>query len=427
MNGSQADFAELADIFTPRTLSQFLGVREWAMRTRLPFMETWINDDSGRPAYVHIPTDPTDLDFEKRFYEAAMEVAEIYGWSLAELAEHVAAIRADLFFVRVEQAGQDGTIPLHKAGELIDSIEKMVKAAAVVTANPRASGKGRTSERVRSFLEDDLRMGHTKRGSFIITVAARLQDNVLDLASRDHPNEALQGSFEDSRAEERPADSEQDSGPELDFTRRVMTTLAQSLDATRRHLARDDDFIDFDDARAEGMTSALVEAVEEIGESAVGGNFDLSFQWTPALPQAAVTVESVQFTRPLVERTPSLVERFRRVDEPAEVTIVGPVISLARADTRAAEESGEVIVHADVDGSIKRVGMSLSGFDYEWAIYAHRNKYPFTVSGVLGKKGRSWWLTDNVATDTSFLKQMRRDYIERLGGDAPEVITPPSD
>lgn len=434
MVGVEQSLEEFGSVLTPRGLSQFLGVQSWAMKSRRSFMETWMHVPSGRPEYIHIPTQPTDIDFNERLAEATKEIAAIYGWSVSELAEQVAAIRADLFFVRVAQVGQDGTIPLYRASEIIDSIEKMVKAAAVVTANPRATGRGRTSERVRHFLEDDLRMGHTKRGSFIITVAARLQDQGALVLPRVEQQPGDQGHVE-VFVEAPPPNISVSSGegsgdssePELDFTRRVMTNLNQGLDATRRHLANDRDFVGFEDARAGGMSSPLVEAIEELGESASGGSFDMSFRWTPALPQREPVAETVEFSRPMVERAPAVIERFRRAQQPDVETVVGPVVSLSRERLANDEETGEVVVLADVDGVTKRIGMTLSGNDYAWAIYAHQNRYPFTATGLLGKKGRRWWLLDEVEPDTSFLMQRRREYIERQGGDAPDLVEPPTD
>lgn len=436
---SLSDFAE---VLTPRSLSQFLGTQSWALHSERTFMETWVHDPGAghRLDYVHIPTDFTDVDFDKRLYEATTEIASVFDWSISELAEKVAAIHADLFFVRVTQASADGTIPLHRASELIDSIEKMVRTAAIITSNPQASGKGRKSERVKTFLENDLRMGHTKRGSFIITIAARLDEGSIGTNSgTDSPaHDALQASKPepdqpptDAATAAAPVTSgpgDSDSGPQLDFSRRVMTTLSRGLDATRRHLDDSDDFLEFAEARSDGMTSQLVEAIEEIADGFGGNEVDMSFNWTPSVPQDEPVVDRVVFSRRAIDKIPAVVERFNRAEvEPLRETIVGPVIALSRDITTLVAETGDVTIQADVQGSVKRVGVTLSGHDYNWAIYAHRNKYPFTVTGLLGKKGRSWHLIEPIETDTRFLKERRRELIERQGGDAPEDIQPPND
>ncbi|WP_280293252.1 hypothetical protein [Nocardia abscessus] len=50
----------------------------------------------------------------------------------------------------------------------------MMKAAATTADDPTHSQRGRRSAVVTNFLEDDIRLGHTKRGSFVFTVVTRL-------------------------------------------------------------------------------------------------------------------------------------------------------------------------------------------------------------------------------------------------------------
>ncbi|WP_148284199.1 hypothetical protein [Luteimicrobium xylanilyticum] len=344
---------------------------------------------------------------------------------MGELAERVSAIRADLFFVRIARDSADGTIPLRQASGLIDSIEKMMKAAAIVTANPLAKGTGRTSERVRNFLDDDLRMGHTKRGSFIITIAARLHDDDIGHGADDPGAPEREGPAAANRVTRREGRADE---PTIDFSRRVMTTLSRSLAVTRRHLDHSDDFVEFEEARESGMTAPIVEAIEEIATDSGGARVDMRFSWTSALPHEGLSEEPVIFTPTAIERAPRVIERFARsAGVPANTDVVGPVIGLSR-DTRAAgEEEGDVIIQADVRGSVKKVGVTLSGNDYNWAIYAHRHRLPFTVSGILGKKSGRWWLLDDVEVDASFLIARQHDRIERLGGDAPEDPAAPVD
>lgn len=255
MNITERSLHEYIDVLQPRAISQFLAVGDWSARSPRPKMQTWILDPgSGQRLHaVHLPLDSSLADYDKRLLEAASEIATIYDWSLGELAEQVSAVRADLYFVRIKNSSADGTIPFHQASEVLGSIEKLIRAAATRTNNPNASGKGRKAERVREFLEEDLRMGHTKRGSFIITVAARLQND--ESTPLEVPPESTHGDAEllgntdyepPSEADSRslangglrtplvsePVDATPDA--QLDFTRRVMTTplgLLQSLGA----------------------------------------------------------------------------------------------------------------------------------------------------------------------------------------------------
>lgn len=416
MDTFERELREYADVFTPRFLSQFLGVHNWTVRPPRPFMQTWLNDPGTgtRISAVHLPTDETLVDYHKRLYEAVHDIASIYDLGVAELAEQVASIRADLYFVRIQGSAADGTIPFREAGNVLDSIEKLVRAAASRTGNPTTSGRGRTSERVKDFLDEDLRMGHTKRGSFIITVAARLQHT----DPIDQPLNVREGAME--------SPARQQDMPEVDFSRRVMTTLSRALSVTQRHLSHADDFIGFDEAVEDGMLAPIVEAIDELAAVTNGGGIDMSFEWAPALPQSEQVPGHIVFSPAALERAPNVVRRFERREQLPEVeNIFGFVVALEREQADNID-SGEVIVQVSAGGSTRKVRVELSGTDYRWAILAHSERLPFTVSGRLGKKGNRWALIDSVVVDTTYLQAWQRARIEKMGGDASAEIDPPA-
>jgi galactose-1-phosphate uridylyltransferase len=71
--------------------------------------------------------------------------------------------------------------------------------------------------------------------------------------------------------------------------------------------------------------------------------------------------------------------------------------------TSTEEETASVIVVAEVRGRTRKVHMTLSGADHDWAVIAYRHKVPFTVTGMLAFERRAWRLTD-VEVDSSFLR-----------------------
>lgn len=424
------EFREFADILAPRSLHQFLAVQAWTLHSQVPFMETWVHADSATQAasVVHIPRDPESVDFSRRLAEAAERVARTFDWSISELAEQVASVHADIFYVRVRSSDSDGTIALGQASSTIDAIEKMVKSAAIITSNPLAKGTGRTSERVSTFLDEDVRMGHTRRGSFIITVAARLQERPAGatgvFATPERPVAPLPT---ERHAEVPVADAQQIQVPdaEMDFTRRVMTTLSRSLEVTSRHLRYGDDFIDLDNAQAEGMTVPIVEALKEIASQPGSSGIDLKFEWSPILEQEPAVPQQIVFEPTEVERMPVTIERMKRHTEPTDVVdVIGPVVALSREESDGAE-SGEVHVLADVGGSPRKVGIDLIGVAYDWAIYAHRHHLPFSAAGVLGKEKNRWKIVDRLSVNTEFLQRYQSDRMNRLTGEPTEPTDGP--
>jgi hypothetical protein len=389
-----ADFVdsvtEYGEILTPSNVAQFLATRNWTCRADRKFDQVWVYEaeHGGRPASVLLPREPSFVDYQKRLREALSTVSQVYGLALSQLAEQVASVRADLFFVRVDQNMQDGTIPLRQATMLLENIDQMIRVSAMAAFNPQSTGRGRVPEVVNDFLNEDVRMGHTRKGSFIITVAARIEDT-----SDSTPQPATQG--------------DEQGAPKPSFTRQVMTTLAQSLETTRRFAANGGAFSDVDEAISHGLRLPVVQALQEIGGAEGLRSLDLSFEWAAAEPQRAPVPARVILDRAVIEVLPEIEMRLARRYEPERITVVGPVLELKRSDEiiEASEGvEGEIILRADVGGRSRRITVPLTGADYDWAVRAHLERLPFTVAGELGKKGNIWRLNDPIEVDRSFLE-----------------------
>lgn len=373
---------DFQDILTPSTVAQYLATKHWTCHSDKRFAQLWIAPaDKGQPIQsVLLPRDPSFADFPKRWAEAVARITSILDFRLSDFAEQVASVHADLFFIRLDQTMSDGTIPLHQASKLLKSIDAIIRSAAISTYNPDHTGRGRVPDQVKEFLAEEVRMGHTKKGSFIITVAARLDDapQTVDVTG----------------AVSMPS-----------FSRQVMSTLCKTLDATRRHVSKGKDFVDFDSAVTSGVRLPIVEALRSIGEAEGLKSVEMSFDWAASEPLEENLPDHIKLGRKSLDRLQPLEARLRRNEPDRSETIVGPVIELKRSEENPLSvDSGEVVIRADVDGRSRKVTVPLDGADYDWAIRAHRAKQPYVVSGILGKKGNSWWLLDEVSPDVSFLE-----------------------
>lgn len=370
------------DILTPANVAQFLATRDWVCRTDRQVDQVWVLDagQGARPVSVLLPRQPSFIDYPKRLREAIETIAVTYDLGLPELAQQIASIRADLFFLRVDQGPDDGTIPLRQASSLLESIDQMIRAAALSAHNPQSTGRGRVPDTVNEFLNEDVRMGHTKKGSFIITVAARIgEDEIV----------------------------EEDVDAVPSFARRTMTTLARSLDVTRRYAAGKDRFEGIADAVDQGLKLQVVQALQEIGNGNGIRSLDLSFEWASVEPQHAAVPTHVSLDRALIDELPAIERRLVRRAEPERVTIVGPVKELKRSDDGAEvidDVGGEVVVHAEIGGRMRRVTVPLTAADMSLAITAFRDRLPFTASGEIVKRGNTWRLAEPVQVDRSFLE-----------------------
>lgn len=395
MRSSEA-LEDYAEILTPSSVAQFLATQQWSCHTDKSFAQLWVGPaqvgDSVRS--VVLPRDRSFADFGKRWAQAVADISSIFGYRVADLAEQVAAVHADLFFIRVDQSMSDGTIPLQQAAKLLQNIDVMIRSSALAAHSPAHKGRGRIPDAVKDFLSDEVRMGHTKKGSFIITVAARLDDAIderrlvgTEIAS-DLKNDDIQ------KAE---------TAPHIpSFTRQVMSTLSRTLEATKKHVAKGDDYVDLDSAVEAGLRLPLVEALRSIGEAEGLKSVEMSFEWAASEPVNEDLPVKIKLNRKLLKKLPKLEDKLRRIDPTSPEVISGPVIELKRSEEdNQPSDSGEVVIRAEVDGKRRRITVPLEGTDYEWAIHAHRAKLPYSVSGVLGKKGNSWHLLRDVKADVS--------------------------
>ncbi|MFF1460545.1 hypothetical protein [Streptomyces sp. NPDC058330] len=378
-------FRDAAHTLTPSAVSQFLAAHDWELEVQQPRVkEIWRHPSAGggRPARVMLPLATDYVDFEARFGDALEALGHIHAWDGDELRDRITGTRADLFFVRLDQPMMDGTIPFHQAEATLQALFKMLKAAATTAADPWHSHRGRRPAGVSDFLQEDVRLGHTKRGSFIFTVVTRLGD-----ASNIEP-----ASPETSRSS-------------VAFPRRVMETLARGLETTRR-LAQEWDASVMDAAGQSGLSAALVESVEELTQSDHLRSLDLSFDWAAAETPPDVGLATIVFDRDVMAELPRVRERLVRQEEPPQrVAVVGLVKGLARGDEQGDDdESADVTLLADIRGKTRNVHVSLAGEDHEWAITAYQQKLPFTVSGDLVFERRAWRLVGDVKVDSSFLK-----------------------
>lgn len=381
-------YREIASSLSPLAVSQYLATEDWELESRQDHIrEVW-----KLPAgHGHVPRGrimlplATDFeDFPQRFYDALYALGRLNDWDAGELQQRIVATRADLFFVRLDQAMTDGTIPFRQAEETIDAIYKLLRSAATTAADPSHPQRGRRPARVTEFLDEDVRLGHTKRGSFVFTVVARLGEPWLTDA--DNSGEPI-------------------AEPARPFARQVMETLATGLGATA-DLASGRPSAALQDPGRWGLSAGLVESLERMTEPEGLRAVDLSFEWAAAEPQPNVAASRIVLEHSAASRLAQVKERLVRQEEPpSRETLIGAVRSLSREESSTEdEEVGTIVLHTEVHGRIRNVKLVLTGQAHDWAIQAYRAKIPLTVTGDLSYERRSWRLT-NAEVDSSFLEQ----------------------
>ncbi|MFI6168012.1 hypothetical protein ACIBCN_14620 [Nocardia sp. NPDC051052] len=370
---------EIASTLSPPAVSQYLASHDWQLEARdQDVREIWrLPGADGPLGRVMLPLATDYADFPVRFRDTLQALAAIYDWNIGQLAERIVAARADLFFVRLDQEMTDGTIPFRQAEKTLEALFTMMRAAATTADDPTNSHRGRRSAIVTEFLEDDIRLGHTKRGSFVFTVVTRLGE-VLP--------------------------SDEDGSPTVPFPRKVMTTLATGLQSTRQ-LALDWDEGALDRAAQLGLSASLVESVQELTQPETLRALELSFDWAAAEPRPDVGTSRIIVDRNAMAGLPRVRERLvRREEPPRYVTLLGTVRTLNRDDSGDEDqEASSIVLSTHVDGRPRKVHVPLTGEDYASAIRAHQSKQPIVVSGDLIFERGVWRLTGTINVDPNFL------------------------
>ena len=271
----------------------------------------------------------------------------------------------------------------------------MLDAAARSAINPRERFSGRRPDEARDFIEDDVHFGHTQRGSFIITILARLGED--QAVMRDDSSDYLGG---DEGFDWSPAAAT----PDLDvaiippFQRRVMTTLASGLQVATE-VARRSDSYPLDVAVSQGLSSNLCDSLVRMTKHEGLRALDVSFQWAPAESAPAPEARSIELGRDVIPRLGDISKRLRRAPSRVRETLYGQVTRLERAEE---EREGIVTIKGVIGKSARRTArIILAGDDYDRAIAAHRRRIPVTVTGDLVMDRGTYWFRGETSFEVS--------------------------
>lgn len=388
---------------SPQSVAAYLGAAGWQLALADDFAQIWELYEGHRPeARLRLPIDRTLDDFGRRFDEALARIGQVNDWTANQLAVQVASARSDFMYIRADQAAADGSIPLAQAEAMLNGANALMLSAASSAVRARSEHRGRRPDLARDFVRDDVRMGHTQRGSFIITILTHLgEDEIVQVDDEDR--DALRSVDEITRqltateSEELVPVEDGPSGSQVrlpPFQRRAMSTLATGLNSARE-MALHTGEITMDDAVARGLSANLVDALNGMTQFEGLRSLDVSFSWAIAEQSPPPSVDEVKVDRTVIPELKSLRGRLeRRPVEPDVETVYGQVTRLERGED---DESGVVTVSGVVGQARRQIRVELSGKRYNDAIRAHRQRAMVTATGTLAKRGNANWLEGDVS------------------------------
>ncbi|MEU6347664.1 hypothetical protein ABZ883_42945 [Streptomyces sp. NPDC046977] len=367
----------------PRAIEDFLRTVGWIREDyREGVKGVWVNEAEG--ASLMLPYNPRFRDFNTRLNDALHTISEVHKVRGEALALEIASARSDILLLRADQTTLDGSIPLTEAQSLINGASQMILAAACSAINPRATHPPRKPNAAKEFLADEVRMGHTLRGSFVITILARHDSAVREELPEARPEHRYRlEDHADILASEAP------DGVIESYTRRVMSTLASGLQAANK-LLQDEPQISESEAVEQGASAQLMESIGRMGAWEGINSLDMSFRWSASHPAPpADTPSRVVLPREQSERASFVGKNLRRRPTVAHESVIGHVIRLERAEGK---DDGIAVIDGVLGKSRRRVRVQLSGDNYRLAVRAHGERFPVMAVGTVTLERRAWWI-----------------------------------
>lgn len=359
-------------------IEAFSRITPWALRNYVAAQGWREVEPYGDVGYVYAQDEISDeiiIPSRQDFSDYALVVSRII-LSLAEteerdeltIARDLSLAHFDRISIRVPGDYDDGSVSVDAGVTLFEKSRQMLLSAACSALRPQSSfslGKNRDA----IYYINNVRLGQTERGSFVINLLSRV------------PSESRSGSLRHRLDDP--------------FERKVTRKLASGLQAVREattfvSAAQIPEFYAFEKRIRDGVSANLCESVGELIGAGGGGELDISINWAITHPNHDGQV-SVKFSRedaPVLEKA---AETLRNPGKRPNALIKGFVSTLARNQS---EYEGRVTIKAEIDKSRRAVRIDFSPADYARVVDAHSKRLKISVKGDLWRDGHRWVLSN---------------------------------
>jgi len=327
-------------------------------------------DDSGRLIEVLVPTKTSIGDFKNVLLNLLIELQDFEGRSLDYIANDIVLSKFDVFRITAFKGDTSASLPLEDAKTLLDKSFSMMAFSAQSIKTQQPYFQSRYHNDVTAFLSK-LRMGHTERGSFIITLQTPIAPvlPVTDLLFTDELHIS-----------------------EESFERQVTTRLC-SLISEADTIANEPDSETLPQSITRGMSANFIESLADITEVCGESGVNMDMTWASVRPinpdwkiknNFIIEKEKIDTLREAGK-----ILRTRMPENSVE--IAGFVIRLGRDDL---SEPGTIKLN-DITTSPQRIiTIKLNKEQYNKAIDAHQYGKLVFLKGDLQKSGRVQTLTN---------------------------------
>lgn len=342
----------------PTDITEWLSIHGWTQTAAIgDIAQRWQNETGG----VVVPMLTASPDFSLRWSEMLNRLAHSFNKDPAGLLLEVTKSGSDI--AEFEVSGQiDDSIPLGDAAILIDSIRRAAQASANAALQPRSYYGHSIPDAARDHARS-VRMGQTRRGSYIVPVISR-----LPILQADDADDAVL--FEASAYQP--------------FARSAMLKLAQGLNALRdlTHGPTTPANSVINEAVGAGVSSELCDAVANTLEAASVADLDIAFSWAGRLPaqRAPTSLKLENGATPLMRAVSSFLK-----GEPVvgRQTMVGYVKRLDRGE---GDEIGRITIRVLDQDKARNLTMDVNDADYHIASAANAERQMVAATGILHRE-----------------------------------------
>ncbi|MBO1055060.1 MAG: hypothetical protein HEQ27_00415 [Dolichospermum sp. JUN01] len=358
----------------PLEVAGYLRTQGWQQKSQInDIASIWtLEVGQGENVEILLPLNPDFRDFTTRMLEVLQNLEIVEHRSQLEIINNLKTPLAEIIQISVNHSEIiNGSIPISQGVQLFESAKKLMWSAASSAVEPRPYFKGSFSE-VTDYMQK-LRLGHTKEGSYVLTIISPLQ--VENYQSEDC------------------------------FERKVTKTLFQALNiislAPEQKLSERENILD--EAIEEGVSANLCDALSHMINTASEPNLSFNLTGSKIIERTSNFPLEIKLNKQILpiitevknklkSRTANLGRNKKSIQQHTLIlplssqkllfrsTITGLVIKL---EWFGGDEKAKVIVITMIENREEEVVIEVNRQDYLIAIQANLDQLPIICNGSL--------------------------------------------
>ncbi|MBE9258926.1 MULTISPECIES: hypothetical protein [Aphanizomenonaceae] len=358
----------------PLEVAGYLRTQGWQQKSQInDIASIWtLEVGQGENVEILLPLNPDFRDFTTRMMEVLQNLEIVEHRSQLEIINNLKTPLAEIIQISVNHSAIiNGSIPISQGIQLFESAKKLMWSAASSAVEPRPYFKGSFSE-VTDYMQK-LRLGHTKEGSYVLTIISPLQ--VDNYQSEDC------------------------------FERKVTKTLFQALNiislAPEQKLSERENVLD--KAIEEGVSANLCDALSRMINTATEPNLSFNLTGSKIIERTSNFPLEIKLNKQILpvitevknklkSRTANL-GRNKKITQ--QDTLILPLSSqkllfrsaitglVIKLEWFGGDEKAKVIVITMIENREEEVVIEVNRQDYLIAIQANLDQLPIICNGSL--------------------------------------------